>query len=584
MVLLIPVVVFVAFLIICTLMTVGEPLNPTRPLVSYEQAREYAHRLQRLIACETVSRKEEQDDLPFEQMRSEMQELFPQVHRLAQQQIFGEDCWAYLLPGKNAENNILLLAHHDVAPADGNWKHPPFSGTISDGKIWGRGTVDNKTNLFAIFSALEEMYSEGIAPQSNVWIVSSHNEMTEGNGARLAANYFRQQGITFDLILGQGGAVMDAPVGNMTTSKCAMVAFQEKGIYKLALTAEAGVGQGSVVRATPTERMADFISEFRREGMFIRRMTPELETMLKAAAPYMPFGLKMACANLWLFKPMLVKRLPNISREAAELLGTTCSFNDLVTEADGRRCIARIALRCMDADDLKTDLTRLRTLATKYGIRVESVGESGFQRPSNPKSPALAKVTQCIHDVFPDVPVIPYVLSDTTEARFFADRSDCVLRFSPLRLTSLQLASTRGDDENVEIAAIGTAVVFYRRILESDASTLTYGGMEEDPEEEWEELQEEPKVDTGEIPEQMLSEFLPEEESYDISDAWLNEPLLEELQDYDTAEFTEESTKSMPALVIEDIDEDFLEDLDMDPLEDISDFELNTLNDWEELI
>ena len=39
----------------------------------------------------------------------------------------------------------LLLAHLDVVPAEEeHWDVPPFNGTVKDGYIYGRGTLDLK--------------------------------------------------------------------------------------------------------------------------------------------------------------------------------------------------------------------------------------------------------------------------------------------------------------------------------------------------------------------------------------------------------------------------------------------------------
>ncbi|MBN1619116.1 Sapep family Mn(2+)-dependent dipeptidase [candidate division WOR-3 bacterium] len=37
-----------------------------------------------------------------------------------------------------------VLCHVDVVPAEKGWKHPPFSGTVESGKLFGRGVEDNK--------------------------------------------------------------------------------------------------------------------------------------------------------------------------------------------------------------------------------------------------------------------------------------------------------------------------------------------------------------------------------------------------------------------------------------------------------
>ena len=159
--------------------------------------------------------------------------------------------------------------------------------------------------------------------------------------------------------------------------------------------------------------------------------------------------------------------MPKISPQAGGLLGTTCAFNDLTTEEGGKCCTARIMLRSIDERDLRTDLQALRALAAKYDIEVSLGEENEFHAPADPSLPPFGKISQCIREVFPDVPVIPFILPAGTDARTLTELCPCVLRFAPLRLSSQQLASVHSENENIDISAIGTAVIFYRRVLES---------------------------------------------------------------------------------------------------------------------
>jgi hypothetical protein len=54
------------------------------------------------------------------------------------------------------ENALGILVHADVVPAGDptRWQHPPFSGELVDGAVWGRGSLDDKGPLVASLYAL----------------------------------------------------------------------------------------------------------------------------------------------------------------------------------------------------------------------------------------------------------------------------------------------------------------------------------------------------------------------------------------------------------------------------------------------
>lgn len=459
---------FLAVLVIRALQMKGRPLSEAKPTVSQQEAEDYARQLGKMIACQTVSVKGSFEDTEFAKLRAVVAELFPLVHQHCEKLTFSDDCWIYKLKGADESRNIMLMSHHDVVAAEGEWQHPPFAGEIADGKLWGRGTVDTKTPLFAEFAALEALLAGGYTPKCNVWIGSSCNEEIAGDGIPLANAYFKEHGITFDLILDEGGAVIDPPISGMACQKCAMVAIHEKGRHKLVLTASAGsahVGLTAGMKATPAERMAAFITEFRKKNIFIRRLNPQVRGMFRAMAPYASFPMKLIFANLWCFGPLLTRLLPKISAQAGGLLGTTCAFNDVVTSENGKVCTAKVMLRSVDDKDLETDLQNFRDLAAKYGIEVTEGEDSEYHAPADPTLPPFAVVSACIREVFPDVPVIPFILPAGTDARTLTDVCPCVLRFAPIRLSAQQLASVHSENENIDVTAVGDCVSFYRCLL-----------------------------------------------------------------------------------------------------------------------
>ena len=58
------------------------------------------------------------------------------------------------------------LTHLDVVPAGSDWDYPPFSGQVVDGRLIGRGAIDNKGPTIAAFYALKALKEEGFMPRS----------------------------------------------------------------------------------------------------------------------------------------------------------------------------------------------------------------------------------------------------------------------------------------------------------------------------------------------------------------------------------------------------------------------------------
>src|SRR5688500_9548357 len=53
------------------------------------------------------------------------------------------------LPGSGGAPRLLLLSHTDVVPVEdeAQWRFPPFSATVHEGRIWGRGAGDMKSTV-----------------------------------------------------------------------------------------------------------------------------------------------------------------------------------------------------------------------------------------------------------------------------------------------------------------------------------------------------------------------------------------------------------------------------------------------------
>jgi len=101
-----------------------------------------------------------------------------------------------LLPGgPDARKTLLLSGHMDVVgPGDASgWRFDPFSATLADGAIWGRGTVDMKGAVAAQSFALKALRQAG--PERlpiNVMLGATVDDET---GGPMGCRYVIEQGL-----------------------------------------------------------------------------------------------------------------------------------------------------------------------------------------------------------------------------------------------------------------------------------------------------------------------------------------------------------------------------------------------------
>ncbi len=443
-------------------------LTGPHPQACPSQLEETARVLQRMIRCKTVSHKDSYDDGEFARLRAVVREEFPLLHEKAQRMTFSDDFWLYKLPGKDPTRNILLMAHHDVVAADEEWTHDPFAGVVEDGVIHGRGTADTKGALCGILMGIEALLKEGKDPPVNVYIGSSHNEELGGDGVTTARSWFLDQGITFEVVLDEGGAIIDPPLGNMNCEMCAMVAVHEKGRCRIQCTAHAASSHVSLTgfKDNPLERMAAFIQEVTSKNIFLRELNPQIRAMFESLAPYCGFPMNVLFCNLWLFGGLIRRVLPRINATAGGIIGTTCSFQTLQGVANDKLCTATALLRNINPQSLDQDLDTLRVVAQKYDISLD-VQYREYYDPANMESPAYQHTLDCLSRIFPRYPAAPYILPAGTDAWKLTPVCGCVLRFAPTRMNKPQLASIHAANENLDVSAVYEASVFYKHFVET---------------------------------------------------------------------------------------------------------------------
>lgn len=155
---------FLFLLLIAVIKTLLTPSKTSTYTANEDEAEslELAKKLSEMIQYDTTSHQGVAEVEKFEGFHNVLERLFPLVHeKLERTDIDGN--LLYYWKGKSSEKPILLMSHQDVVPAEGEWKYPPFSGEIADGKVWGRGASDTKCSVMAFFEAVERCLPRGLS-------------------------------------------------------------------------------------------------------------------------------------------------------------------------------------------------------------------------------------------------------------------------------------------------------------------------------------------------------------------------------------------------------------------------------------
>ncbi|MGI1690988.1 dipeptidase PepV [Thermoanaerobacter uzonensis] len=110
------------------------------------------------------------------------------------------------------EEMIGVLGHLDVVPEGDGWTYPPYGAEIHEGKIYGRGTVDDKGPIIAALYGLKAIKDAGLKLSKRVRILFGTNEET---GSHEIAYYLKHD---------------EAPTMGFTPDAQYPIIYAEKGI------------------------------------------------------------------------------------------------------------------------------------------------------------------------------------------------------------------------------------------------------------------------------------------------------------------------------------------------------------------
>lgn len=369
---------------------------------------------------------------------------------------------------------IVIMGHYDVVPADpaslDRWTHPPFDGTIANGYVWGRGTLDDKFSVLGSLEAVESLLAEGYAPSRTVWLSYGHDEEIGGNqGAKAVAAHLQSLGIRAQLVMDEGGVVMrgmlpvDRPV--------ALIGIAEKGYLSLRLRVRSEGGHSSMPpRETATGILAAAVVKL-QANPFPGSVEGVVERMFRYLGPEMGYPARLVFANLWLTRPLLGWALSGSPSTDAMMRTTTAptmlsaSVKDNVLPAVAE---AVVNFRILPGETPESVTARVIRTVDDSRVEVSPYSDEVRIPPSpvsDPSREGFALVRRTISQTLGQPLVAPYLVMGATDARHFVGLSDQVFRFIPIEVESDDTGRIHNVDERVSAEGYVKGIGFYRQLI-----------------------------------------------------------------------------------------------------------------------
>jgi carboxypeptidase PM20D1 len=436
-----------------------------------------AERLGAALRYRTVSGEDssQPDALAFQALHAHLQSSFPCVHAHLRREVVGAHSLLYTWAGSNPSlSPVLLSGHLDVVPVEPSseleWHHPPFSGHIADGSVWGRGALDNKATVVGTLEAAERLLSEGFRPARTIYFAFGHDEEVGGTGgAAEIAHLLKQRGVKLELVLDEGGVVGEGVFPGVP-APVALVGVAEKGFATIELSVRTPGGHSSLPpRKTAAGILSAAVARIESSPMEARFEAPT-RLLLDRVGRHLPLLRRAAFANLWLTGPIVLHSLQQLPATNAMVRTTTAptilqaGTKDNVLPSHAR---AVINARILPGDTVASVVDHVRRVVNDDRVAVAVGGRfvAESSRVSASDSDSFRRMERTIHRMFPDAIVSPFLVVVATDARHYAELSRHVFRFLPLQLTQQDLQRMHGIDERIGVREYERAVGTYRQLM-----------------------------------------------------------------------------------------------------------------------
>jgi carboxypeptidase PM20D1 len=410
------------------------------------------------------------DSVQFLGFRNFLERTYPNFHAQTTREIVKGYTLLYTWKGKNpALKPIVLMAHQDVVPIEAGteslWTVDPFAGEIKEGFIWGRGTTDDKINLISLLEAAEKLLQNNFQPEQTIYFSFGHDEEVSGTGAIAVAALLKERGVEAEFVMDEGGIITSNQIPGIT-KPIALLGTSEKGFLSIVLSVEKAGGHSSMpAPETAIDILTKAIVRLRAKP-FEARFSESMSGFIESLGPEMPFVQRMAFANAWLFKGMIVSAYessPGGNAMVRTTVAPTIIQAGIKDNVIPTLATATINFRLLPDDKGEAVINKVKEIIADDRVTISIYGdefsEASAVTPMN--SSGYQRIEKAIKSSYADLLTSPFLMIGATDSRYFDEVSPNIIKFSPM----IDPIGFHGVDERVSLESYKTALWFYEQLL-----------------------------------------------------------------------------------------------------------------------
>jgi len=364
---------------------------------------------------------------------------------------------------------LLLLGHLDVVGVErAKWSTEPFGGAISNGYLWGRGTVDDKSMAVANLAVLVALKRSGARLNRDVILVAEGDEEAGGTvGMRFAVEKHWDK-MAAGYALNEGGRVV------LKDGKVQYVGVQagEKVMVNVDVIATGVSGHASTPRkdnpvahlATAIAKIAAYDAPVQYNSLTRAYFESIAATEDDETAKWMralESSDRADHAARWISAASPVWNSMLRDTIAPTMLEAGVRQNVVPSEARGV-----LNIRLLPGNLLDPLLGKLRDLINDPQIRFEIEPGGSQPAPSSSLDSDLFKtIARVSGQEYPGAPIVPYMSTGATDSAFLRERSVQAYGLLPFALTDEDAARMHGVDERIPLDSFRQGIEFLYNIV-----------------------------------------------------------------------------------------------------------------------